>query len=156
MRGGIFGQKLPIVREAHPGIGLQSFQGHGQGHIAVRVVVPVRLPVRRDVGEASTFIASRMRHPHEGSRQGLTVVQQLFERHGPGRGTVVEEQRDVPAGRQTLAVGDGRVRPSFLDFCPLVRSDGSHAAGLVGSKNREQDSLLRQGFERVQVDCGLR
>ena len=118
------------------------------------MVVAVGLVVGGDVDEL------RVRAPlgeraEEAVGEVLAAGQEALEGDGARDRTVVEEDRHRPSRRQRAAVRHRRIDRAGV-LAPVVVADAPPARGLVRLEDREGDSLLGQGLERVDVDGGLR
>jgi hypothetical protein len=107
----------------------------GKRHLAVAVMVAVRLAVRGNVRELRRVRVLQQRQ--HALREVLAVAEQALERDGPRGGTVVEEQAiSAPDGSRCRYAWRVSMREP-LDVLPLRAPIGRTRCGLVGRQDGE-------------------
>ncbi len=106
-------------------------KGVGQGHIAVRVMVSVRFPVRRDMNQLG-FVRVVVKRAQQAPGQMLALGEQAFEGHPLRYGPVVKKEIDMPARRQELPVGPPGIDLGASGVAPIPRPQLAEAPRLVG------------------------
>ncbi len=147
-------QVLGVVGEPREPFRLDVLQRVTQSHVAVGMMMPVRLPVGGDRDELGARAV--IREPaHEPVGEQLPVVEQPLERHRPRDRAVVEEDVDAAARWQSHLVGYGRIDAATADVTPRPRPGPAYPARLVGREDREPDPLLGQDVEALEIGRGL-
>ncbi len=145
-------EELAVVRDAHVRPRLDHPQRVSERHLAVAMMVAVRLPVRGDVHELRVLsrIVERAEEP---VGEVLAAGQELLERHRARDRPVVEEDRDRSARRQPAEVRHRRIERSVV---PVRIPDPPPPRSLVRLQDREPQPLGRQRLQRRHVDRRLR
>ncbi len=90
VRGRVALEELGVVGQGDIVASIERLEGDGQRHVAVPVVMPVRLPVGRDVRELGP-VAIVAEAIGDACREVTPVVEQLLERDRLRDRAVVEE-----------------------------------------------------------------
>ena len=144
-----------VVGETRELLRFDGVQGVGEGHVAEAVMMAVAFAIGGDMDELRplTVLVEGADEPID---QVFTAGQQAFESDAAGNRAIVKEQRDGPAGGQTLLIRLGWIYLSAAYVAPGASGDAPNASGLVGRKDRETNPELRQDFQCLEIHRGFR
>src|SRR5688572_11850270 len=137
---------LTVVRELGQSLRLDVIQRVGEGHVAMTVVMAVRLAIGGDMAELRSGLVAE--NAEQTLREDFTVFEQAFESDAARNGGLVKEDRYTLAGWQALHIRASRVDLGFVDGLPFGRADSAHACCLMRSEHCELDALISKNLER--------
>ena len=146
-------EEFAVVGQPDVGMLRQAVEHVGQRHVAVGMMMAVRLAVGGDVHELGVLaaIVEALEEPIE---EPLAVVEQPLEGDVVRDDAVVEEQDDRPARGEPAEIGPRRVDPAG-DLLPALRAQLPPPPRLPRRQDREPDARLGQHLERLDVDGRL-
>ena len=144
-------EKLPVVRELREVILLDVVERVGERHVALRMMMPVGLAVRRDVNQLRPLACCGER-ADEAIGEVLALVKQPLEGDAARDRTVVEEERERASRGKCHAVRHRRIDLRTADVGPHLLADRSHSLRLVRREHGEENFVLGEEVERVEID----